>query len=85
MAFKIVRKLMRTIKEMLESCNQANITMLYDVMSNGVGAVVKIPVAEGDRFHRITQEDMDRAGTTIENLSMPITDEDLADVYKRKY
>ena len=75
---------MRTIKEMMESCNQASITALYDVMSNGVGAVVKIPVAEGDRFHRITQEDMDRAGTTIENLSMPITDEDLADVYRRK-
>jgi len=74
---------MRTMKEMLESCNQANITMLYDVMSNGVGAVVKIPVAEGDRFHKITQEDMDRAGTTIENLSMPITDNDLADVMRR--
>ena len=75
---------MRTIKEMMESCNQANITGLYDVMSNGVGAVVKINVAEGDRFHKITKEDMDRSGTTIENLSMPITDEDLADVYKRK-
>ena len=74
---------MRTIKEMLESANQASITALYDVMSNGIGAVVKINVAEGDRFHKITREDMDRSGTTIENLSMPITDNDLADVIRR--
>jgi hypothetical protein len=74
---------MRTIKEMLESANQASITALYDVMSNGIGAVVKINVAEGDRFHKITREDMDRSGTTIENLSMPITDNDLADVMRR--
>jgi hypothetical protein len=52
-------------------------------MSNGIGAVVKINVAEGDRFHKITREDMDRSGTTIENLSMPITDNDLADVMRR--
>jgi hypothetical protein len=76
---------MRTIKEMLESANQASITALYDVMSNGIGAVVKINVAEGDRFHKITREDMDRSGTTIENLSMPITDEDVADVLRRKH
>jgi hypothetical protein len=68
---------------MLESANQASITALYDVMSNGIGAVVKINVAEGDRFHKITREDMDRSGTTIENLSMPITDNDLADVMRR--
>jgi hypothetical protein len=74
---------MRTIKEMLESANQASITALYDVMSNGIGAVVKINVAEGDRYHKITREDMDRSGTTIENLSMPITDNDLADVMRR--
>jgi hypothetical protein len=70
---------------MLESANQASITALYDVMSNGIGAVVKINVAEGDRFHKITREDMDRSGTTIENLSMPITDEDVADVLRRKH
>jgi hypothetical protein len=52
-------------------------------MSNGIGAVVKINVAEGDRYHKITRDDMDRSGATIENLSMPITDNDLADVMRR--
>ena len=73
---------MQTLKEMMESCNQASITVLHDVMSNGIGAVVTISAAHGDRHHRITKEDMHRARTTIENLSMPITDNDLSDVYR---
>ena len=60
-------------KQLLESYNMASILALEDLISKGVGALVNIHSADGSRFHRLGEDDIDRAKSTILNLSAPMT------------
>ena len=70
-------------RENLEVYNQANILLLIDVVSQGVGALVNIDIADGSRSHRLEKSDIIRAKATIENLSAPVTYGDVIRVIKR--
>ena len=70
-------------RENLEVYNQANILLLIDVVSQGVGALVNIHFADGSRSHRLEKSDIIRAKATIENLSVPATYGDVVVVLKR--
>jgi isopentenyl phosphate kinase len=70
-------------RETLSAYNQANILTLIDVVSQGVGALVNIPLADGSRSHRLERGDIIRAKETIENLSAPVTYGDVIRVINR--
>jgi len=79
-----IRKGNTLTREMLSAYNQANVLALIDVVSQGVGALVNIPLADGSRSHRLEKEDIARAKRTIENLSAPVTYGDVLRVINRK-
>jgi hypothetical protein len=60
-------------KQLLESYNMASILALEDIISRDVGALVNIHLADGSRSHRLAQDDIERAKSTILNLSAPLT------------
>ena len=70
-------------RETLSAYNQANVLALIDVVSQGVGALVNIDIADGARSHRLEKEDIIRAKATIENLSAPVTYGDVLRVVNR--
>jgi hypothetical protein len=77
------RKQNTLTREMLSAYNQANVLALIDVVSQGVGALVNIAIADGSRSHRLEREDIIRAKETIENLSAPVTYGDVLRVINR--
>jgi len=79
-----VRKGNTLTRETLDTYNRANVLALIDVVSQGVGALVNIPLADGSRSHRLEKEDIARAKRTIENLSAPVTYGDVLRVINRK-
>lgn len=71
---------MTTTKEEMESYNRASILALKDVISRGVGDMIHISAHDRESYHKLTAADIRRAKSTIANLSMPITSEDVESV-----
>jgi len=67
-------------KQLLESYNMASILVMEDIISKGVSALVNIHSADGSRFHRLGEDDIDRAKRTILNLYALLAAEYVMDV-----
>jgi len=68
---------METTKGELESYNNASIMALKDVISRGEGDIIHISAHDRESYYKLTAQDIQRAKSTIANLVMPITDEDV--------
>ena len=68
----------------LIKCNKESLARLLDIINDGVGN--KIQYAEPkSKFYIVQQSDIDRAITTIDNLSEPYTAEYLGDLQIRLF
>ena len=68
----------------LIKCNKESLARLLDIINDGVGN--KIQYAEPkSKFYIVQQSDIDRAESTIDNLSEPYTAEYLGDLQIRLF
>tara|TARA_R110000744_G_scaffold26147_2_gene64466 strand:- start:813 stop:1058 length:246 start_codon:yes stop_codon:yes gene_type:complete len=68
----------------LIKCNNESLVRLTDIIDKGVGN--KVQYAEPkSKFYVVKQSDVDRAETTIANLSQPYTAEYLGDLQIRLF